>query len=324
MIADLSIIIVSYNQFSSTTGLCLQSLAAVQDTNLQIIVVDNGSDRETVRELKNAARKDSRISLLLHGENRGYAAANNDGVELAKAGYLLLLNSDTVVPADVPGRFVKQLQAEKTPCLLGPVTNSVGNEQQIYIRDNSTLSSVLAQGEQWSRHTRGSIIATDQLSFFCVAMARQTYQIMDGLDLSFGLGFYEDADFCCRAVASGISLYIQEECFIYHRGSASFSRMPDTVKKLLAVNRKLFRARHGRGEGAHVRWKNLQVLDSYRARMEENGIPLRYPAENRLAQARRLFPRNLLKKILYTYRLRRTANSIAQCLAACSEDPYGQ
>jgi len=303
MDAELSIIIVSYNQFSTTTGPCLQSLTAVQDIDLEIIVVDNGSDQWTSFALEQAAVVDERIKLLLHRDNRGFAAGNNDGVQLASASYVLLLNSDTLVPENVPAAMVRRLRESSVPCLVGPVTNAAGNEQQIYITEGSDKSSVLSQGYSWSRHAAGSVFQTDQLPFFCVAMARKTYIDLGGLDISFGLGFYEDTDFCCRAAQHGVILQVDEECFIFHQGSASFSQVPDAVKKLLRVNRKRFRARHGRGDGMHVRWKNYRVLENYLAHMEDSDIPLSHLFENRMARARQLTPNNPLKKIFYRYRL---------------------
>lgn len=303
MVAGLSIIIVSYNQFDQTTGPCLGSLTTVRDPSLEIIVVDNGSDQETREQLKRVAAGDARIRLLLHADNRGYARGNNDGVTLATAKYILLLNSDTLVPENVPAQLVKQLQSTDNPCLVGPVTNAAGNEQQIYIKDGSDEASVLIQGAEWCRYARGSVFQTDQLSFFCVAMKRNTYQRLGGLDPLFGLGFYEDADFCCRAAKQGITCQVKEDCFVYHQGSASFSRAAFSVKKLLAVNRKLFQARHGRCEGSHVRWKNVKVLKEYLAQMQETGISRRHLFDNRMARARSLTPNNPLKKAIYAYQL---------------------
>jgi len=214
MVAELSIIIVSYNQFALTTGPCLQSLAAVQSVLLEIIIVDNGSDKETVEQLKLAAGRDERIRLLLNADNRGFAAGNNDGIRCATSTYILLLNSDTLVPENAAILLVKHLQSAESPCLVGPVTNAAGNEQQIYIRDGSDKTSILGQGTEWCNHAQRSIFETDQLSFFCVAMERATYQALEGLDQSFGLGFYEDADFCCRAAQQGIILQVLEDCFV--------------------------------------------------------------------------------------------------------------
>lgn len=305
MVAELSIIIVSYNQFARTTGPCLQSLAAVQNLLLEIIVVDNGSDKETVKQLKHVSGRDERIRLLLHADNRGYAAGNNDGIQRATAKYILLLNSDTLVSENAAILLVKHLQTSESPCLVGPVTNAAGNEQQIYIRDGSDETAILAQGTEWCDHAQRSIFETDQLSFFCVAMERATYQALDGLDQSFGLGFYEDADFCCRAAQQGIVLQVLEDCFVCHQGSASFSKAEFSVKKLLSANRKQFRARHGRGDGDHVRWKNFRVLQGYLVRMRETGISRKYLYENRLARAYQLIPNNPLKKMIYVYQLHR-------------------
>jgi len=288
----------------------------VQDPSLEIIVVDNGSDRGTVEGLKRAAARDGRIRLLLHPENRGFAAGNNDGVELATAEYILLLNSDTLVPDTGPALLLRHLQAAERACLVGPVTNAAGNEQQLFIREGSDPAAVLRQGTEWCRHAAGSVLPTDQLSFFCVAMARDTYQRLDGLDPAFGLGFYEDADFCCRAAQQGIALQVLEECFVYHQGSASFARQPESVKKLLAANRKLFRDKHGRGRQTHVRWKNFRVVEDYLAEMEKTGISRWYLVENRLARARQLTPNNPLKKIVYGYRLARLEKAGRHIMAA--------
>jgi len=312
MVTDFSIIIVSYNHFETTTGPCLESLSAVQEPLLEIIVVDNGSDQESIRQLQRAANTDARVKLLLNGENKGFAAANNDGVELATAEYILLLNSDTLVPENAPGLLLRHLMSAKGPCVVGPVTNSAGNEQQICIRANRDATSILSQGKQWSDHAHGSVFETGQLSFFCVAMAAKIYRDLGGLDPSFGLGFYEDADFCCRAVEKGVSLQVMEECFVFHQGSASFSRIPDSVKKLLAVNRKLFRARHGRNEGVHPRWKNFLVLQGYLKQAEKSGFLNSYLFANRMKRARELVPNNPLKKIAYSYRLNQLSRAASR------------
>ena len=312
---QLSVIILSYNQFPLTTGPCLQSLAAIDAPVLEIIVVDNGSDQETVRLLEAAASQDPRIRLLLYGNNQGYARGNNGGVELASAEYILLLNSDTLVPEDSLALLYEHLVASPVPCLVGPVTNAAGNEQQIYIKKGSDQESILAQGRKWCAHAGGVGWKTDQLSFFCVAMARQTFQDLHGLDPVFGLGFYEDADFCCRAAQQGLVLQILEKCFVYHQGSASFSRVDFSLKQLLRKNRKQFRARHGRqGEGKHVRLKNLQLLQGY---LEQgNGEILSYQLENRMARAHQLCPNNLLKKLGYMYQLRKVEKAAKAWTAA--------
>ena len=301
---ELSVVILSYNQFAATTGPCLESLAGVAAPDLEIIVVDNRSDEETRALLRQAAGRDPRVRLQLNEVNRGYAGGNNDGVALARAERIVLLNSDTRVLPDSLVLLASGLAASAKPVILGPVTNSAGNEQQIFVRPGSA-AEILEQGERWCAHARDSSLATDQLSFFCVAMARETYLALGGLDEGFGLGFYEDTDFCCRAARQGIALRVLEGAFVYHRGSGSFRTMPAKTLELLRKNRQRFRAKNGPVAQRHVREKNFAVLRGYLAEpaAARAGLSWRYRFANRLARARELRPNNVLKRLRYRWRL---------------------
>lgn len=313
---ELSVIILSYNQFQATTGPCLESLARVSTPELEIIVVDNGSAAESRTLLRQAAAQDPRVRLLLNETNRGYAGGNNDGVALARAEQIVLLNSDTRVLPGSLAALAAGLAASSVPVLLGPVTNAAGNEQQIFLAPGG-VEDILRQGEIWSRHARGSTFATEQLPFFCVAMAKTTYAMLGGLDEGYGQGFYEDTDFCCRAVQQGISLRVVEESFVYHQGSASFSAMPARTRELLRLNRRRFLAKNGPVILPHPRENNLRVLWGYLAAAERK-VPdpsWHYRFRNRLERARELRPNNPLKRLRYGWHLRkllRAAGKFAQ------------
>lgn len=86
---DVSIIIVSFNT-KDLLRACLAQVAAGE-----IIVVDNGSVDGSVEMVK---KEFPNIVLIANSENRGFAAANNQGLKRARGRYLLLLNSDTEAP----------------------------------------------------------------------------------------------------------------------------------------------------------------------------------------------------------------------------------
>lgn len=93
----LSIIIVSYNT-KDVTDNCLHSIFhAAWQSPFEVIVVDNHSTDGSVEMIK---AKYPQVLLLANKENRMFAAANNQGAEIAKGQYLLLLNSDTIVYDD--------------------------------------------------------------------------------------------------------------------------------------------------------------------------------------------------------------------------------
>ncbi len=304
-----SVIIVSYNHYAETTGPCLQSILG-DSTDLEIIIVDNNSDKTTRKGLQSAAEQDPRIKLILNRENSGYAAANNSGAQHATSPLLLLLNSDTEVLPNSISCLTRLMREHPDWAMLGPVSNQTGNDQQIHTKGQST-ETIVAEGNDWCRHSTGFHYDTDILSFCCVMIRKTVYDKLDGLDEAFGLGYYEDTDFNYRAIKSGLQLMITEDAFIYHRGSGSFSKTSKEVSKMVKRNKRLFRQKHGHGILAdHWRIKNLATLRRYaEASPEEYAIAdLRYRFRNRLTLAEKLIPNSPLKKFFYYRGIRKVEN----------------
>jgi GT2 family glycosyltransferase len=89
-----SIIIVNWNTREILRA-CLRSIhenAGVVD--FQIIVVDNASTDGSAAMVANDF---GQVRLIANTENRGFAAANNQGIAVARGRYVLLLNSDTLI-----------------------------------------------------------------------------------------------------------------------------------------------------------------------------------------------------------------------------------
>src|SRR3569832_2059151 len=84
--ARVAIVIVTY-QSAAFTGACLDSILPVPDA--EIIVVDNAS-RDSTRVIV----EEKGVRLLANPENRGFAAAVNQGVKVTSAPLILLLNPD--------------------------------------------------------------------------------------------------------------------------------------------------------------------------------------------------------------------------------------
>src|ERR1700675_739194 len=103
---EIAIVIVSYNT-RDELGRCLASLhAAPPAAAHRIIVVDNAS----VDGSAAAARRWPDVQVINAGVNRGFAAANNIGIRASRGSHLLLLNSDTIVPAGAVDRLLDALR----------------------------------------------------------------------------------------------------------------------------------------------------------------------------------------------------------------------
>lgn len=86
----ISVVILNYNGKKFIQA-CIDSVLAQDYPNIEIIVVDNGSDdgsNRTVRE------RYPQVSLIETGRNLGFAAGNNEGIRRAKGGYIVILNND--------------------------------------------------------------------------------------------------------------------------------------------------------------------------------------------------------------------------------------
>jgi GT2 family glycosyltransferase/peptidoglycan/xylan/chitin deacetylase (PgdA/CDA1 family) len=91
---DVSIIIVNWNTKELLRD-CLTSIFnQAGNVDYKVIVVDNGSIDGSPDMMKEAFPQ---VTLIENSENRGYAAACNQGIKIADGTYVLLLNSDTLI-----------------------------------------------------------------------------------------------------------------------------------------------------------------------------------------------------------------------------------
>lgn len=311
MIPDCSIIILSYNRFQQTTGPCLGSILDDPDLDGQeIIVIDNCSQDKSPQYLKGMANGHPNIRVVMSDVNRGFAGGNNMGATLARGRILVLLNSDTLVPPGSISTLCFLLKKHPEWAMLGPVTNQAGNEQKIPVQSNAP-DLAMEEGDLWVRNSDGDCFASNRLDFFCVAIPRKLYLDMGGMDERFGLGYYEDTEFCWRLLEAGRKMMFTEAVFVYHQAGQSFSALgKQGVKQLMRKNRRILKQKHGdKISLVHQRDCNLGVLDQYIRRKREcshaaHDCHINYRFEGRMRLAQALYPRHPLKKLVYFLKLR--------------------
>jgi len=91
---DVSIIIVSWNTRYILCDCVASIYAQTRDIKFEVIVIDNAS---TDGSAEMVTKEFPQALLIENSKNRGFAAANNQGIAIARGRYVLLLNSDTVV-----------------------------------------------------------------------------------------------------------------------------------------------------------------------------------------------------------------------------------
>ena len=145
----------------------------------------------------------------------------NSGVRAASGEYIVILNNDTQVSPGWLGRLVRHLRENDDLGLVGAVTNAIGNEAAIEIKYKDGMEMIGASRRYVAGHFR-SLMPVQNVAFFAVAFRRDTWERVGELDERFGLGFFEDDDYCRRVSESGLKIAVAEDVFVHHELSASF------------------------------------------------------------------------------------------------------
>jgi len=239
-----SIVIVTFNQLPQTR-VCVDSLRHVTDEPYELIFVDNASTDGTPQYLESL--RDA--TVIRNAENRGFPAAVNQGIAAARGDQILLLNNDTVVTTGWLRRMLDALYAENHIGLVGPLSNNVSGEQQIPV-DYDDLSAL--DGFAWTlaQHNHEQTTDTDRLVGFCLLIKRAVIEEIGALDERFGLGNFEDDDFCRRALQAGFQAVIARDAFVHHVGGATFRGSGIDFAALLEENRRKYEAKWDPGSRA--------------------------------------------------------------------------
>lgn len=241
-----SIIILSYNH-PDLMELTIESvLHRSFYPNMEIIVVDNASNQETVTLLKKYI-KFKNVKLIFNKVNYGFAKGNNIGLKKSTGDYIILLNNDVIVTPGWISRLLFYTKKDNIG-LVGPVTNSIGNEAKIDIDYNfNNIEDIEKKALSYTSKHWGYILELRNIAAFCWMMSRKTYKKIGGLDENFGRGMFEDDDYCRRVLKNNQKILISDDVFIHHFGGASFKQIQsEEYQKLFNDNKKIFEKKWGK------------------------------------------------------------------------------
>jgi GT2 family glycosyltransferase len=303
----LSLVVLGFRQFDRTTRACLESLVPwLDDPDIEVLVLDNGSPDDSASKTAAWCAAHPQVKCLLSESNRGFAGGMNWGASHASGRWLLLVNNDTVFPAktlDALKQVIREAPADVA--MLGPVTNAAGNGQRLW-KPGATHDEWLEIGAWLNTHPTHQLMPAYRCDFFCIAIRRDVWDQLGGLDLDFGLGYYEDFDFSLRLAKAGYRQMITEDVFILHVGSATFQGNA-AARALIKRNKKLLQAKHPDARFEHTRLGNLAVLQAYQTMLGSGAWTTELQARADLRTGALLgdAPRSRIKRWLWSRRIKR-------------------
>ncbi|HBG49140.1 MAG TPA: hypothetical protein DDW90_06490 [Cyanobacteria bacterium UBA9971] len=108
-----SVIIPIYNA-ENTLEKCLDSIINQTLSDIEIILVDDGSTDKSLEIIQKYEQQDSRIKLI-HQKNNGASAARNAGLKIAEGEYISFVDSDDWIDKKMYEELIEQANAYNSP-----------------------------------------------------------------------------------------------------------------------------------------------------------------------------------------------------------------
>ena len=227
-------VILSYNGYDDTAE-CIKSLLNCCERNYDILVVDNNSDPNTVRNLK---KHFPTVELLELHENLGWAGGNNAGIHLALLrGYewICLTNNDVVFPDNTANALSKVLQSVP-PCLVHPSIFYWDDPDVAQLHPDNFVS-ISIDKEKIDRLWAGFPIM-DYAYGACLAIHKSIFSSVGFLDERFFLQL-EETDFYHRAANKNYTSICIPSIKIFHKESRSFGARRTPIKTYYIIRNTL-------------------------------------------------------------------------------------
>jgi GT2 family glycosyltransferase/glycosyltransferase involved in cell wall biosynthesis len=220
-----SVLIACFNNVDFLPS-CLDSvLRDCAYPNLEVVVVDNGSTDGSLALLEHYAADYERLRVISSSINLGFAGANNRAAAAATGEFLVLLNTDTIVPRRWLSPLLRHFRDNREIGILLPVTNWAGNEAKIRV-SYTDIESMNAFATHLAGREAGRLREIRCAPLFAAVIPASVWRDVGNLDEGFGVGMFEDDDYSIRVRQAGLRVVLAEDCFVHHFGKGAFAKLP--------------------------------------------------------------------------------------------------
>lgn len=212
---------------------CLESLDKVTCDNIEVIIVNNGSDdlNGINKHLK------LKVQMLKSPSNVGFSRGNNLGIKEAlknRADYILLLNDDTVVFPDFLSILVDAGEGNPDAGMLGPKIYYFDEPRRIWFAgakfDEQTGLIFTPHSNEIDNNRRDEKPEeSDYITGCALLVKRKMIEKIGLLDERFFL-YWEDVDWGLRAKKSGFKNLVIPSAHVWHKVSSSSGGMDSLIR----------------------------------------------------------------------------------------------
>ena len=214
-------IILNFNHASETIE-CIESLSKQTYSNLQILVVDNGSEDGSPQII---AAKFPSVTQINLPENLGFSRGINAGISHALtsgADYLFIINNDTILDSSCIETLVSS--TKENTGILAPIIYyrsqpdkiwSIGGKLSPLTLDMHTHTTI-----QWTQVDLPESLDQDFVTGCGMFIPRKTFDEIGFFDEKYFL-YYEDIDFCHSVRSAGFKIVAIKQAKMWHKVALS-------------------------------------------------------------------------------------------------------
>lgn len=233
----ISIVIPNYNGYNFIID-CCNSLFRGIFKKFELIIVDNGSDDESCRLIKENYPE---VRIVKLDKNYGFAKAVNEGIKIAKGEYVILLNNDT----EVDGKWLLELIncIEKDEKIFSCSSKMINYNHRAKVDDAGDNYTILG----WTRK-RGMDKSVNKYNIDCFVFSscagaaiyrKKVFDEIGYFDENF-FAYMEDVDVSYRAKINGYKNVYCSKAIVYHIGSATSGSKYNSFKVRLATRNNIY------------------------------------------------------------------------------------
>jgi GT2 family glycosyltransferase len=266
---ELSIITINYNGLKDTCE--LMDTLPLDDTTLEVIVVDNASKDD---EASIIAQRYPQVKVIRSETNLGFAGGNNLGIKAARGKFLFFINNDTLlykeegegwkVKEDMFRPLINRLESAAKIGAVCPKIRFTWADSPIQFAGYTPLSAVTLRNQSigFGEQDKGQYNSPHPTPYAHGAAMMVKHEAIEkaGMMPENYFLYYEELDWSVMIRRAGYEIWYDPSFTIYHKESQSTGQQSPLRTYYITRNRLLFVRRNVSAPVKYVSYLYLMVL----------------------------------------------------------------
>lgn len=267
---ELSIITINYNGLKDTCE--LMDTLPLDDTSLEVIVVDNASKDD---EASIIAQRYPQVKVIRSETNLGFAGGNNLGIKASRGKYLFFINNDTLLYKEVESKgwkvkgdifrpLINRLESSEKIGAVCPKIRFTWADSPIQFAGYTPLSTITLRNQSigFGEQDKGQYNIPHPTPYAhgaAMMVKRETVEKAGMMPENYFL-YYEELDWSVMIRRAGYEIWYEPASTIFHKESQATGQHSPLRTYFITRNRLLFVRRNVSAPVKYVSYLYLMVI----------------------------------------------------------------